>query len=266
MTCFETLNFVVNLVIAIGTILAVIVALFGENIKNALCKAKLSIELGDPKGELTIWSSIPYQLFTPIENLDLFSGSESIGTTFTSVSSDYSGPKGPTSLTGYPNSYGATGTSGSLNDTQQKIIGNEVIYYHLKVINHRHRIPVSKCRVILKEIHLKDPETNDYKKLTLTVPPRFQWAPAETSPPAIDFIDEQILDFGYLQKGSKVFMPSLSPRFNNFQGNLKANQIIKYTLEIQANNARSVRVEIEVTWDGNWTADLEKMRFAMQLK
>jgi len=272
MSCSETWNLVVNIVIAIGTIGAVIVALFGENIKNALFKAKLSLELGDANGELTNWSYIYPHMLTPIGNKDYFFDSESIGTTCVSGPSGISGslslsdPSGYSGSSGIPRYFGATGSSGFLQESQNKIAGQEVIYYHLKVKNHKPRTTVSKCRVILKEIHSKDPDTKKYTKLTLTVPPRFQWAPAETSPPAVDFVDEQILDFGYLEKGADEFRPSLSPSFNNFKGNLKANGIIKYTLEVQANNAKTVRVELEVSWDGNWTSDLEKMKLIIEKK
>lgn len=240
MTCFESWNLTVNIVIAISTFGAVVLALFGDYIKNAIFKVKLSVEIVDVKGELTNWSPIINQIRNPKEN----SGSQSS-----------------------QGNFGTSGTSGNpFPNISPMSIGPEVIYYHLRIKNQRPSIIVNKCRVLLKELHSKDPITQEYKKLTLVVPPNFQWTPAETSPPAIDFITEQILDFGYLTKGADAFTPAVSPRYNSFKGNLKANEIIKYTLEIQANNAKPKIVEIEVSWDGIWNSNLDKMKFKMEKK
>ncbi|TAL72825.1 MAG: hypothetical protein EPN88_04660 [Bacteroidetes bacterium] len=55
MTCIEKWNLAVNIIVALGTVGAVIVALFGDRIKNLIFRSKLSAEVVDPRGELTNW-------------------------------------------------------------------------------------------------------------------------------------------------------------------------------------------------------------------
>jgi hypothetical protein len=136
--------------------------------------------------------------------------------------------------------------------------GRKVIYYHLKISNRRPSIPVSKCRVILKEIQKKNPD-NSLTNLKLAVPTAFQWAPADTSPVTVDFTNDQVIDFGFITQGADYFCPSISPRWNNFQGYIKRNETLRYKLEILSNNSKSKIVVIEVSWDGSWHEDLNTM-------
>jgi len=53
MNCYEQWSIFINVLIAIGTISAVIVALFGNRIQNKIFRPKLSVVVLDGKGDLT---------------------------------------------------------------------------------------------------------------------------------------------------------------------------------------------------------------------
>jgi len=199
MTCVEKWNLTVNIVIAIGTVGAVIVALFGDWLKNRIFRSILSAEVIDPNGELTNWTN-----------------------------------------------------------------GTRVIYYHLKIINLRQSILVNQCRVFLKEISKKN-NNQQFVKLPLIVPPTLQWAPAESSPQALDFITERVLDIGYVTEGSDTFFLSIFPKFNNFKGYIKANETFRYTLEILSNNSKTKIVTLEISWDGTWHENPVDMSEALRI-
>ena len=200
MTCFEKWNIVINIVIAAGTIGAVIFALFGEWIKNRFIRAKLSAEIIDPKGELTTWSN-----------------------------------------------------------------GTRVIYYHLRIRNRRPSILVRKCRVLLREIFKKN-EDNTFSKLQLAVPPTLQWSPAESSPQTIDFISDQVLDFGFITENSDTFSPAINPRWNNFKGYVKRNETFRFVIELISNNSKPKIIQVEVFWNGTWNANLDLMIDALRIR
>jgi hypothetical protein len=182
---------------AIGTIGAVIVALFNEPIKNRFYRVRLAVEVLDSRGELTTFFN--------------------------------------------------------------NGIGTPTIFYHLRVTNLTKNRMAHKCRILLKEIQRFNSATNDFESVPLAVPPRFVWAPSDTSPDAVDFITEHILDFGYLLQHSTMFQPTETPRFNNFRGFIQANERVNYILEVYANNAKPFKVKIECEWDGQWNSNLQIM-------
>lgn len=143
--------------------------------------------------------------------------------------------------------------------------GRRVIYYHLRIMNSRPSILVQKCRVLLREIYKKNAD-NTFTKLQLAVPPTLQWSPAESSPQAINFIADQVLDFGFLTEGSDSFSPSISPRWNNFKGYLKRDETFRYVIELIADNSIQKKITIEVFWNGTWNANLDQMINAFRIR
>jgi hypothetical protein len=232
-------DLIVNIIIAIGTIGAVIVALFGESIKRFFSRAELLAEILDVNGELTDW--LPY------------GSNQILARTI---------PNPSVGRSGYG---GRSGTSGT-HISSSREGGKRVIYYHLRIVNKKPSIIVEKCRVLLKEIYKRNTGTGQFNRLPLIVPPLFSWAPAETSAPAIDFVTDQVLDFGYITEGSNLFTPSVNPRFNNFKGDLQPNETFRYVLEIQANNSSPKKITIEVSWNGTWNEDLEEMANGFTIK
>lgn len=143
--------------------------------------------------------------------------------------------------------------------------GRRVIYYHLKIKNSRSSIVVQKCRVLLKGIRKKNSD-NSYTELPLAVPTAFQWAPASTAPQILDFITEQILDFGFIEEGSEEFKPAVNPVWKNFRGYLKRNETFIYQLELLANNSKPQKLSVEVFWDGKWNDNLEVMANSLKIR
>jgi len=222
---------------AVATVFAVVIALFGELLKNRFLRVKLSAEIVDPKGDLTNWSQ--YAIVGP----------QGYGV------SGYSSTSGQYGSSGYASHQGTAGTPGL-----------RVIYYHLRIKNEKQCNVAYNCRVVLKKISKKIPSEQTFKELPLSVPPRFFWAPAETSPQLIDFVNDQILDFGFIVENSGIFTPAITPRFNNFQGDLKKDESFQYVIEIVSNNSKPKQYTIEVFWDGRWDSNLNNMAKSFKIK
>jgi hypothetical protein len=75
--------------------------------------------------------------------------------------------------------------------------GTRVMFYHLKVVNRRRWLPAQNCRVMLMGFSRRDP-SGMFQPLSLSVPQQFVWAPAESTPPSITLLKEQVLDFGLI--------------------------------------------------------------------
>jgi hypothetical protein len=135
--------------------------------------------------------------------------------------------------------------------------GHRVIYYHLRVIN-TGKIIIKNCRIFLSKISKL--ENGEFINVPFSVPPRYVWSPAETSPEGVDIVTERIADFGYVIDSSTEFKPTVTPILNSFKGNLKHEETFRYFIEVISENYHSKkRIAIEVTWDGIWPNDLTEM-------
>jgi hypothetical protein len=138
------------------------------------------------------------------------------------------------------------------------------IYYHLKVTNRRKWAAVRNCRVFLKQLHRRGPD-GEFRAVPLVVPLQYVWAPAEWAPIEQSFSTEAVLDFGRLVKGSNVFEPTFYVTSANFQGFVAANEAVRYTLQIVAENYGEISEQIfEVAWDGNFSENLDQMRLVIK--
>lgn len=137
--------------------------------------------------------------------------------------------------------------------------GTRVIYYHLEVHNIRSWSTARSCHVKLRGISRK--LTNgDFKNLPLPVTPSFIWAPAELTPPVINLSNEQTLDFGRLVENEDHFSPILNIYANNFDGYVKKNECVRYSLEVVAEGFKTNRLQVfEVAWNGQWSDNLDIM-------
>jgi hypothetical protein len=136
--------------------------------------------------------------------------------------------------------------------------GHRVIYYHLLVMNKKSVI-VQNCRIFLKKIQSLD-TTGNFIDIPISVPPKYIWSPAETSPEGVDIVTERIADFGYIIDSSMDFKPAVTPILNSFKGNLQHHETFRYYIEVVAENYKPKKLfGIEVTWDGLWPEDLNDM-------
>lgn len=137
--------------------------------------------------------------------------------------------------------------------------GVRVIYYHLKVVNSRPWSIAKNCKVLLKAIS-KELPSGEFQNQPLNTNPSFIWTPAEITPQAINLAREQAFDFGFLQENGQDFRPVLNITPNNFQGFVRANQKIRFSLQVYADNYISEKYQVfEVAWNGNWSDNMDTM-------
>ena len=137
--------------------------------------------------------------------------------------------------------------------------GTRVIFYHLKVINSRPWTIAKNCKVLLKAIS-KELPSGQFQNQPLNTNPSFIWTPAEITPQAINLAKEQAFDFGFLQENDQEFRPVINITPNNFQGFVKANQKIRFSLQTYADNYISEKYQVfEVAWNGNWSDNMDTM-------
>ncbi|MBN1145154.1 MAG: hypothetical protein JXA72_12065 [Bacteroidales bacterium] len=193
MTKYEIWSLLLNTLIAVGLFGVVILALFGDWIRNKIFPAQLDIEILDKNGELTIMDN-----------------------------------------------------------------GHKVIYYHIHVVNKK-SVVVKNCMLFLKSIQ-KLEAGGSFVDIPVSVPPRYVWSPAETTPEAVDIIKSHIADFGYVIDSSTDFKPTVTPILNSFRGNLEHHETFRYYIQIVSENYNPKHLfGIEVTWDGQWPENLKEM-------
>jgi len=200
MTKFEIWSLLLEAFIAVGLFSVVLIALFGDWIRNKLFPAQLDIEILDKNGELTVMDN-----------------------------------------------------------------GHKVIYYHIHVVNKK-SVVVKNCMLYLKSIQKLEAGGN-FVDIPVSVPPRYIWSPAETTPEVVDIINSHTADFGYIMDSSTVFKPTVTPILNSFRGNLEHHETFRYLIQIVAENYNPTHLfGIEVTWDGLWPENLEEMHKHLIIK
>jgi len=144
--------------------------------------------------------------------------------------------------------------------------GPRSIFYHLKVVNSRKWVRATNCRVILKKLWRKAPN-GTFQEALLSVPLTFVWAPAEITPPYVTLVKDHVLDFGIILEGGDNFSPRLFSYTNNFQGFVRANEVVRFGLEIVSDNFISPHLQVfEVAWNGRWSNNLDEMTQNLQIQ
>jgi hypothetical protein len=124
-----------------------------------------------------------------------------------------------------------------IQTAQDQIQSKRAIFYHLCVHNSRSWVPAKNCRVILRELHRRGPD-GLFHVVRMVVPRQYMWAPSEWSPALQTVSDSEILDFGRIISGSDRFEPLLYTISSDFEGFVKANEAVRYSLQAIADNAR----------------------------
>lgn len=141
-----------------------------------------------------------------------------------------------------------------------------VIYYHLRVENSRRWAVAKNCRVLLREVYKREPN-GEFRRLPLVVPLHYVWSPAEWSPALKSVSDNEVLDFGSISEISNRFNPKFYVTSANFEGYVKANEVIRYGLSIVADNFVSPNLQIfEVGWNGKFSENLDEMSRNLNIK
>jgi hypothetical protein len=204
----EILNVLIDILVAVGTLMVAVAAIWGDWLRSRLTPAKLIIKPHNLCGEPTVFQSPD--------------------------------PKNAQAVT-------------------------RVMYFHLKVVNQRLWLTAKSCRVLLKGISRRGPDGR-FHPVKMSVPNQFVWAPAEITPPVVNLVKEQIFDLGYITEKEDKFIPTLYIYPNNFQGFVHRGESVRYYLEIEATNFSSHRYQVfEVTWDGLWDYEPEKMQHHLRI-
>jgi hypothetical protein len=142
----------------------------------------------------------------------------------------------------------------------------KVYYYHLKVVNQSNWQIAKHCRVLLTGMYKKDPNGSFvYTEFNALHP--FEWTPAEEGHEYVDITDTHVFDFGRIYENVNSFNVATRRYPNNFKGILMPNETIRYCLKIDAVGFRQKKDQIfEVTWNGQWSDDEEKMKNNVKIK
>jgi hypothetical protein len=139
--------------------------------------------------------------------------------------------------------------------------GKPWIFYHLKVVNSKYILNAKNCRVNLTHLYIKN-AIGTFSEVELTVPLTFVWSPAEITPPYINILKENVLDFGKFNFENGMFLPILLSYTTNFNGVIRRpGGVIRYALEIISDNYVSKKPQIfQVSWNGQISEDISVMR------
>ena len=142
--------------------------------------------------------------------------------------------------------------------------GTPVWFYNFKVINQTY-FSLKNCHVYLKEIQKKGPD-GSYDKIPLSVPHQFIWSPANIEPKEVLINKDHIFDFGSLSKSSGYWKPEIYWRANNFNGDVKSGEVVRYILEVDSEGMTAEIKQIyEVAWNGKWSDKLEEMKLNLKI-
>jgi hypothetical protein len=146
--------------------------------------------------------------------------------------------------------------------------GQKRIFHNLRVVNDRSWSVARGCTVLLRRIERRNVDGR-FVEVPLAFEPPFTWAPSEYAPMRPDVSGPLVIDLGYVAEPRPVdghppgdrFHPNLYFWPGNFEGYVYPNQVVRYYLEVRAENyAPKELTVIEISWNGVWTDDVEAMR------
>ena len=156
-----------------------------------------------------------------------------------------------------------------LRDTKGNLTmlnGRKAIYYHLIVENRRKWALAKGVQVMLDGIWRRAAD-GSFKPETLAAELPLTWAFPQFSPINPTIRDRKICDLGYIVEGEAHFKPSLYFYPNNFRGFVGANEAIRLSIKVRADNFISKRpFVVEIYWDGQWDTDLDQMEKHLVVK
>ena len=89
----------------------------------------------------------------------------------------------------------------------------------------------------------------------------------ETSGLIIRVHSGTVCDLGFVNEGDDKFVLALHAATDSYPGYLRANEGIRLKLSASADNFDPrTMFDLEISWDGKWTADLNKMAKHLMVK
>ena len=156
-----------------------------------------------------------------------------------------------------------------VRDTQGSLTsrGDErrVIYYHLIVENKRRWALARGVQVMITQIW-RQAAGGNFKAEDLAARLPLTWQFPQFNPVNPNIRDSRLCDLGFVIEGEDHFRPSLYFYPNNFGGFVRAGDTVRFGLEVRAENFTSESPHvIEVSWDGQWTEDIDKMKLHLDI-
>lgn len=143
--------------------------------------------------------------------------------------------------------------------------GRRVIYYHLVVENRRPWALATGVQVMITQIW-RQAAGGNFKAEDLAARLPLTWQFPQFNPVSPNIRESKICDLGLIVEGDEQFRPSLYIHPNNFKGYVRADDAVRFGLEVRADNFTSKSPHIvEVSWDGQWTSDLDEMSIHLDI-
>jgi hypothetical protein len=145
-------------------------------------------------------------------------------------------------------------------DLTKRTLGASVYYYHVKIKNGRRRNAATGVRVVVKGVAKRTP-SGTFIEEPLVYPLQLAWAPREPGEIERTVVDESVCDFGYIGEQDQRFQLALILRPNNFEGDVKKGECLRFELAASGQNVFSFQSSVfEVAWDGAWIFNKEEMQ------
>jgi hypothetical protein len=147
-------------------------------------------------------------------------------------------------------------------DLTTRANGGRVYYYHLRVTNGKRRLPARGVRVVVQGISKRAP-SGAFVQQPLVYPLQLVWTPMEPGEIERTIVQNSICDFGFLDEtgNEQAFRPAVPLVPNNFRGNVKIDQCVRFEVVATGQNVFSLKPTVfEVSWDGRWTQNQEEMK------
>ena len=143
--------------------------------------------------------------------------------------------------------------------------GTRALYHHIVVRNRRSWSPAKEVRLLIVGLAKRGPDGTFFPEL-LVAPLQLTWAfpGVHEQLPTVAVTDT--CDLGVLDEHGAQFRltPYIIP--NNFRGSVSAGEAIRVQVVASGSNFSSRKpLNIEVSWDGNWT-DLGEMHRHLVVK
>ncbi|MEA2051366.1 MAG: hypothetical protein U9O90_00840 [Euryarchaeota archaeon] len=144
--------------------------------------------------------------------------------------------------------------------------GQRTIYYHVKIENKRQWSLARRVRILCTAISKKAPD-GSFVQESLIAPVQLTWVFQSFHELLPNVATDDICDLGFLDENSNQFWLSLYIRPNNFRGFISANEAMRVSLIASADNFTSKSPYVlEISWDGNWSSNLDEMRKHLVIK
>ena len=142
----------------------------------------------------------------------------------------------------------------------------KAIYFCLRVENRRPWLTAKNCKVRLRAVHRRVPD-GQFCREPLVVPLFYKWSPASYEVSDVqDIKHDAILDFGRIIERDDKFEPTLDGTSSNFNMFVKADEVVRYSLQVVADNFVSPKSQVfEVEWNG-FSSDVEEIKRRQSLK